>query len=88
MYNQDLLPGQALAFHLQASATCPYWDLFNRHNKYISLPSNYTADCNIIRYPRDTLNAFSPLQEQIKVNLKGTLGTKLVPKKKFIFKLN
>lgn len=29
---KTLLPGQALAFHLQASATGPCWDLVKQHN--------------------------------------------------------
>lgn len=29
---KTLLPGQAPAFHLQASATGPYWDLLKQHN--------------------------------------------------------
>lgn len=30
------LPGQALAFHLQASATGPYWDLLKQQNTDMS----------------------------------------------------
>lgn len=45
MDNSDFaLPGPAPAFHLRASATGPYQDLFSRHNKDISLLANYTAD--------------------------------------------